>query len=108
MIRDNKEAADTEEDEEPLLDVGSPVDLSRIPRLVEYSTSGHQDGDSPPPQPRPQALPFSVDNILDPNKFTGNKLTSHHWRPHEITHSSKYPYLFSMTHIFLSNSNSCQ
>ncbi|KAL1137984.1 hypothetical protein AAG570_009679 [Ranatra chinensis] len=56
----------------------SPVDL----------TSRHQT---------PHRLAFSVDNILDPNKFTGNKdisLQQHtinqplQWRPHQlVTHS---------------------
>ncbi|XP_066901787.1 homeobox protein slou, partial [Halyomorpha halys] len=69
--------------EDPLLDVGSPVDLSRLPRLPPGYPSPEEGSQSPPAR----SLPFSVDNILDPNKFTGAKLT--HWRPHEITRSSE-------------------
>lgn len=85
------------EDEDPLLDVGSPVDLSRLPRLPPGYPSPEEGSQSPPAR----SLPFSVDNILDPNKFTGGKLT--HWRPHEITRSSESLNYIGMQILILFN-----
>ncbi|XP_014242033.1 homeobox protein slou-like [Cimex lectularius] len=78
----------SESDSEEALDVGSPVDLTSRGLLARLS----------PPlggsQPFPRSLPFSVDNILDPNKFTGKSQDGpkfqNHWRPHELSdHSSR-------------------
>lgn len=57
----------------PLLNQVCPVDLTRsVPNSANSastaSTSGASDREAT------KRLAFSVENILDPNKFTGNKL----------------------------------
>ena len=106
-------------------DVGSPVDLTSRHRLLSrlnvsaaadklpsfrqmdvsspstVSEANEDNLQSPPPSRqhdhRDRRLAFSVENILDPNKFTGKEKDTAvlrpayhaHWRPHlDITSSS--------------------
>lgn len=84
----------------PVLDVGSPVDLTSRGLLTRLG--GHPSPDETATSAAnvtaaTRRLSFSVDNILDPTKFTGGKnafdqqekfQTVHHWRPHELSDNS--------------------
>lgn len=90
-------------------ELGSPVDLTsrhrllhRLHRTMASSPSSVSEGNDEPPHPR--RLAFSVENILDPTKFTGKDREAAllrpldldrfqaHWRPLDpdlINHSGK-------------------